>query len=152
MTGRVMEATEKDPILERLEEEIAWYDANSRRNQKAFRSTKITVIIAAALIPFLSATQLPHLHWVVGGLGVLITVLEGLLQLNQSQQNWITYRSTCEALKHEKYIFLGQASPYSEVANPRACLAERVESLVSQEHAKWSSSRQQVKSTDQDKA
>jgi hypothetical protein len=46
---------------------------------------------------------------VTAGLGVLITVLEGLLHLNQYQQNWINYRSTCEALKHEKYIYLGKA-------------------------------------------
>jgi hypothetical protein len=34
---------------------------------------------------------------VTGGLGVVITVLEGMLHLNQYQQNWINYRSTCEA-------------------------------------------------------
>ena len=78
-----------------------------------------------------------------GGLGVLITVLEGTLHLNQYQQNWTAYRSTCESLKHEKYVFLAKASPYAGVADPRALLAERVESLVSQEHAKWASSQQE---------
>jgi len=81
--------------------------------------------------------------WATGGLGVLITVLEGMLHLNQYQQNWVTYRATCESLRHEKYLFLGQAPPYADSPNPRALLAERVESLVSQEHAKWTSSQQQ---------
>ncbi len=80
---------------------------------------------------------------VTAGLGVLITVLEGILHLNQYQQNWITYRSTCESLKHEKYTFLGKASPYANVPDPHALLAERIESLVSQEHAKWASVQQQ---------
>jgi hypothetical protein len=70
-------------------------------------------------------------------------VLEGLLHLNQYQQNWIAYRSTCEELKHEKYVYLAQAPPYASVDKPHALLAERVESLVSQEHAKWASVQQQ---------
>ena len=76
-------------------------------------------------------------------LGVLITILEGALHLNQYQENWIAYRSTCESLKHEKYVYIAKASPYAGVADARALLAERVESLVSQEHAKWASSQQE---------
>ncbi|MGH6936240.1 MAG: DUF4231 domain-containing protein, partial [Methylocella sp.] len=79
---------------------------------------------------------------VVGGLGVLIAVIEGLQQLYQYQANWIAYRSTCEALRHEKFLFLGAAGPYAAAADPHALLAERIDSLVSQEHAKWASSQQ----------
>lgn len=70
-------------------------------------------------------------------------MLEGLLHLNQHQQNWITYRSTCEALRHEKYLYLGHGGPYAKAQDAHALLAERVESLVSQEHAKWASAGQQ---------
>jgi hypothetical protein len=80
---------------------------------------------------------------VTAGLGVLITILEGILHLNQYQQLWDTYRSTCEALKHEKFTYLGHAGPYAGAADPRALLAERIESLVSQEHAQWNSFQQQ---------
>ena len=130
-----------DPIAERLEDQIAWYDRKSLQNQKRFKLIKFVVIVSAALIPFLAAfadaSKGRWFPWVTGGLGVLITVLEGILQLNQSQQTWVSYRSTCEALKHEKYVYLGKASPYAQAADPHALLAERVESLVSQENAKW---------------
>jgi hypothetical protein len=79
---------------------------------------------------------------IVGGLGVLIAVLEGLQQLNQYHANWITYRTTSELLKHEKYLFLAKAGPYAAAADPRVLLAERIESLVSQEHAKWASGQE----------
>ena len=69
-------------------------------------------------------------------------VLEGLQQLQQYQQNWTTYRSTCERLKHEKYLFLARAGSYRTAKRPDALLAERVEGLVSQEHAKWVSARE----------
>jgi hypothetical protein len=134
---------EPDPIMERLEDQLTWYDGKSMTNQRVYKRVKITEILAAAIIPFLTGLGLPHTGIVTGSLGVLITLLEGLLHLNQYQQNWINYRSTCEALKHEKYTYLGKAAPYANVPDPHALLAERIESLVSQEHAKWASTQQQ---------
>jgi len=136
--------TDADPIVNRLEDQIDWYDRKSSSNQKIYKRIKVMEIVAAAVIPFLPALPIVHIDWVAGGLGVLITVLEGLLHLNQYQQNWIAYRSTCESLKHEKYVYIAKASPYNGVADARALLAERVESLVSQEHAKWASAQQET--------
>lgn len=132
-----------DPIMQRLEDQIGWYDRKSTANQRTYKRIKVIEILSAAVIPFLAAFNFPHVAWATGGLGVLITVLEGLLHLNQYQQNWIAYRSTCESLKHEKYVYLGKASPYASAPDPHALLAERIESLVSQEHAKWASVQQQ---------
>jgi Protein of unknown function (DUF4231) len=132
-----------DPTTDRLEDQIAWYDRRSRSNMRWYKRIKITEIFSAAIIPLLAASHLSYAAVATGVLGVLITVLEGLLQLNQFHENWIRYRSTCECLKHEKYIFLANAAPYSNVENPRTLLAERVESLVSQEQAKWASVQQQ---------
>lgn len=132
-----------DPIIERLEDQIAWYDRKSIADQQTYKRIKIIEISAAAIIPFLAALKRAEIAMVTGGLGVLVTVLEGMLHLNQYQQNWISYRSTCEALKHEKYTYLGKASPYANVPDPHALLAERIESLISQEHAKWTSVQQQ---------
>jgi hypothetical protein len=69
--------------------------------------------------------------------------VEAVQQLNQYQTNWILYRSTCEALKHEKYLYLSTAGPYSTASDRKVLLAERVEGLVSQEHAKWTSNREE---------
>jgi hypothetical protein len=143
MSTEATHGPEIDPIMERLEDQIGWYDRKSITNEQYFKRIKILEIAAAATIPVLSAFTFSRMMWVTGGLGVLITVLEGMLHLNQYQQNWIAYRSTCESLKHEKYVYLGKASPYAGVADPHALLAERIESLVSQEHAKWASVQQQ---------
>jgi len=75
-------------------------------------------------------------------LGAAIAIIEGIQQVNQYQSNWISYRSTCEALRHEKYLYLGKAGPYAGAADAHALLAERVESLVSQGHAKWASTQE----------
>jgi len=96
------------------------------------------------LIPFLSGTEGFKPPWLVGALGVVIAVAEGIQQLNQHHVNWTSYRSTCEALKYEKYLYLAKAAPYAGAIDPHALLAERVESLMSQETAKWATLQERL--------
>lgn len=143
-----------DPNIARIEEQINWYDKKSSIYQKKYKRIKLIEIVAAALIPFLAALHLSdpnvlfpltrvRLVAVVGTftalLGVLITILEGVLQLQQYQQNWVTYRATCEALKHEKFTYLAGAGIYGTAANPHTLLTERAETIGSQENTKWAS-------------
>jgi hypothetical protein len=130
------------PAWERLESQIAWYDRKSSQNQRWFKRLKVMQIVTAAAIPVAAGASAPA--WLVGGAGALIVVLEGLQQLQQYQQNWTTYRSTCERLKHEKYLYLAGAGPYATAPRRDAMLAERVEGLVSQEHAAWVSQQQEA--------
>lgn len=128
--------------MERLEQQIEWYDKRSMSNQRAFKWLKIAEIVAGALVPLSAGLALGPL--VTGGLGVLIVVFEGLQQVNQYHHNWIIYRSTCESLKHEKYLYLAKAGPYAGATDRYALLAERIESLISQEHAKWIAGREKA--------
>jgi uncharacterized protein DUF4231 len=128
-----------DPTWDRLEDQISWYDRKSGDNQRRYKWLKLLEIAVAAALPVVAAVHSPV--WVTGGLAAVIVVLEGAQQLYQFHQNWITYRSTAEALKHERYLYLAQAGPYTG-EDRRAQLAERLEGLVSQEHAKWTASRQ----------
>ncbi|HEX6456656.1 MAG TPA: DUF4231 domain-containing protein [Solirubrobacterales bacterium] len=130
------------PARERLEDQMDWYDRKSQYNQHWFKRLKICQIVTAAAIPFAASVSAPV--WVAGGGGALIVVLEGLQQLQQYQQNWTTYRATCERLKHERYLYLARAGPYSAAERPDALLAERVEGLVSREHAAWSAHREEA--------
>ena len=138
-----------NPTLKRLDDQIEWYDGKSITNQRWFKWLKVIQIVAAAIIPFMAGFKhivLPiDTAIVIGGLGVLIVILEGLQSLNQYQHNWITYRSTCEELKHEKYLWEAKAGPYLDLQNPDPLLAERVESLISREHAKWVSAREKAR-------
>ena len=132
-----------DPIMKRLEDQIAWYSGKSRAAQHTYKRLKVVEIIAAAMIPFIAGLNFRYVAMVAGGLGVLVTVIEGLIHLNQYQQNWTSYRSTSEGLKHEKFMYLGKAGPYSTATDPHALLAERVETQVSQESTQWAASQQQ---------
>ena len=130
-----------NPTLKRLEDQIDWYDKKSSYNQRRFKILKISQIIAGALIPFASSVGAPAA--VAGGLGVLIVIFEGLQSLSQHQQSWISYRSTCQKLTQEKYLWLAKAGPYESAPSPDAVLAERIEALMSSEITSWSTTTRQ---------
>lgn len=140
-TNAPAEAPASSPSWQRLEEQIKWYSGGARRNKRWYMRIKVVQIVSAAAIPVLSATSLPT--WVAGGLGASIVVLESIQQLFQFHSNWTHYRSTSEALKHEKFLYLAQAGSYANAPNPEALLAERIEGRVSQEHASWASEQNQ---------
>src|SRR5215471_1860821 len=100
-------------VMERLDHQILWYDRASIRNRKMFRRITAFEILAALTITVSAALNLPHFREVTIVLGALFTAAQALLHLNQYQQNWLIYRSTCEFLKHEKYTYLAGAGPYA---------------------------------------
>jgi len=126
---------EPDSGYPRLEQQIAWYDKKSMSAQRMYKRTKIVEIICAVFIPFLANID-ANITALLGG---VIIILESLQQLNQWSQNWNTYRSTCEALRHEKYTYLGRSGVYETKPDDevKRILTQRVESLISTEHAKW---------------
>jgi hypothetical protein len=123
--------------LARLDDQIAWYSHKSALNQRRYKVLKVLTIASAAVIPVVTTAGIPKGSSIAAGLGVLIAMVEGIQQLNQYNVNWTSYRSTSEALKHEKYLYLAKAGPYRSVENASVSLAERIEALVSQEGSKW---------------
>lgn len=130
-----------DVPWDRLESQIGWYDRKSGQAQHLYKRIKVAELVVAASVPPLAGLRAPVA--VVSILASVVVILEGLQHLFQWNEHWIAYRSTCEALKHDRYLYLARAGPYAVSPDPRALLAERVEGLVSQEHAKWASSTQQ---------
>ena len=133
----------------RLEKQIEWYGGKSSKAKKRFQQMKTATLAISVSIPVISGVLVfvplgSNGNIFIGLLGAVIALLEGVQQLNQYHQNWISYRSTAEALKHEKFLYIGRAGPYATAKNPESLLTETVESLVSQEHAKWSSVQQQT--------
>ncbi len=122
-------------------DQLAWYDGKSSAARRAFLRLKVIELVIAASVPVVAAARGPAL--LTATLGAVVVVLEGVQHLYQWQTNWVLYRSTAEALKHEKYLFLSCAGPYASPDRLRV-LAERVEGLVSQEHAKWTQGREQA--------
>jgi hypothetical protein len=128
-----------DATRARLEDQIQWYDTKAGQNQWRYKWLKVLEIAVAASLPVVAAVHSPV--WVTGGLAAVVVVLEAIQHIFQFQEHWITYRSTAEALKNERYLYLAKAGPYAGEDRDRV-LAERVAVLLSQENAKWASAAQ----------
>ncbi len=138
--------SEPDSGYHRLEQQIQWYDRKSGAAQRYYKWGKYLVIASSAAIPIAALLDYKLTTAFLGG---FVAVCEGVQHINQWQHNWITYRSTCEALRHEKYTFIERADPYSNLApdEARKLLVERVESLISTEHSKWIASQEKAAET-----
>jgi hypothetical protein len=124
-------------LTRRVEDQIDWYDRKSLWNQRWFKRLRAAEIVAAAMIPFLTAIPEPTtMRYVVGGLGVAITIIAGILALYQFQERWAEYRAACESLRMERYLFLTGTEPYAG-ADAFPTLVRRAESLISKETTNW---------------
>ena len=134
------DTTKQDNYLKnRVDDQIDWFNKKSSYNQKMYKRLQLASIIAAALIPFFTGylAQDDLLKYVVGMLGVLVTVFAGMNSLFKYQEIWISYRTTCEALQYEKYLFVTGTKPYNTQGSFNL-LVERVESILSNENSNWS--------------
>jgi len=139
-----------EPLWERLKGQVDWYDRKAKANQRAYKVSKISIIVLAILIPvFAEYGFIPGFEesraFLVGAAAGVIVLLEGLQVLNKWQENWILYRATCEGLRNEQqHLFAEKAGPYANL-RPEAAqrlLAERTGSLVMAEHSKWAHARE----------
>ncbi|MDQ3863144.1 MAG: DUF4231 domain-containing protein [Actinomycetota bacterium] len=127
------------PAWLRLNNQLDWYDRKSGENQKRYKQIKVAQLILAASIPIFALAGATWGKWVTAILGASVAILEGLQQLGQYNNLWVSYRATAEQLKHEKFLFLAKSGAYRDLGDEEALkrLAERIEERVSIEHAKW---------------
>lgn len=125
---------EENYFKDRLEDQIQWYSKKSSLYKKLFYTIRTTEIIIAGLIPAL-------FHWslikgIIPLLSAIVAILAGLIALFKYQENWISYRTTSESLKHEKYLYRMKVSPYDK-EKPFDILVKTVESIISKENTFW---------------
>lgn len=125
-------------LSKRLDPQIIWYDDRSNQCQKYYNRLQAIGIILAALIPLFAGYANVHflIPVIISIFGTVIVITSALSKLGGYYEKWIQYRKTCELLKHEKYLFLTNTTPYG--GKPYQLLVERVESIISAENINWS--------------
>ncbi|MFC1569790.1 DUF4231 domain-containing protein [bacterium] len=131
---------QEDYLRNRLDDQIQWYDKKSISSQKAYKRIRSMEIIFAALIPLLSVISVYEglIKIIIALLGTAIVIFAGINGMNKYQELWIGYRTTTETLKHHKYLFEAQCTPYNK-NDAFVRLVENVEAIISREHSNWSS-------------
>src|SRR5690606_1073077 len=114
-------------LEETLENQIKWYDKKSIEAQRKYKIFKSIEIIAASSIPVLSvfSRNTTNMTRIIAVLGSFITIIESWLAITKYHDNRIEYSSTCQTLKHEKYMYLTSTACYNS-KEPYELLVDRV--------------------------
>ncbi len=142
--------TSEDYLSKRVEDQIHWYDEKATKAQKEYKKYQRIELVAATSIPLLSGFAVGNIQVaiIIGLLGAVVAVVEGLTKLDRSHEKWIEYRATCELLRNEKYLYITGSGPYmnSDETNFHV-FVETIERMVSSENNKWKQVNSQKQET-----
>lgn len=130
-----------DYLLNRIDDQINWYDKNSARSKRKATIVKIIVMGLSAFIPVLTNLGLENTlaKVFISVIAAFITFTEGFSSFKKYNENWIEYRRVCETIKHEKFMFIYKSGIYQNEDSDFNYFVERAESIISQENLNWAS-------------
>lgn len=138
--------TSEEYISSRLENQIRWYSEKSGSAQALYKRWKVFECVLAASIPVISLIfwNASCTRYVVAAIGAVLSVLSSVHGLYKWHEHWIVYRSTAEALKREKFLYLAKAGPYA-APDADALLVSRCEQILSHENMSWAVMHEETK-------
>ena len=131
-----------DPVVSYADDQIRWYDANSRRSMALHFRLRAAQLISAALVP---VTQIPPTGtgWrlAAGALGGLVAVFQGFDTMHHYGDHYVTWRATCQKMLRERQLFSAGAGPYgpppSGAGKDIKTLATRLDAIEGNEQQQW---------------
>lgn len=131
--------THEEYFAQRLLPQIKWYSHKAAINKRWHQYLRISVIVLSALIPLFAGMDFPspYKNILLGTLGAMVVITEGIAEFLKFREKWSQYRSTAELLKQEKMLFLTSSGNYAETSNAFRLLVARVEALINAENAEW---------------
>lgn len=121
----------------RYRKETDWYDKKAIWNHRTYQIFQWAAIILSAFTPVLIVVSDGWMRWFAVAIAVLVAISTAALKTFKYQENWISYRTTCEILRKEYYFYEAGIQGYESVGDKEALFIERVESLISRENTLW---------------
>lgn len=130
-------AEREDVLWRELESSFGWYDRQAGRNRLGYQILKVLAVAVGALVTVLAASDAPPVVTALGA--AVVVVAEGVQQVFQFHSNWISYRTTAEALRQHALQYAAEVGPYADRDTRRDVLATSLQTLVSTETTGWAS-------------
>jgi Protein of unknown function (DUF4231) len=138
----------EDYFSGRLEEQIAYYEKAAGRAKQMHVRLQGAIIVLSVMVPVAVSHPQDWSGWqrvlVLAG-SLLLPAMTGLTSFRKYGETWISYRTTAELLKTEKYLFLTGSGRYRDNPNAFHDLVEAVEALLIAEHTKFRASFTEVR-------
>lgn len=134
---------EQNYIINRVINQIEWYDKKATEKQKRYKILTIIAIILTGVVPILSLFTSTKCGF---AFSVIVSICSGtaavfnsIVMLCAYQKLWIQYRSSCEILKSELFRFLTKAGEYKNIPQEERfdLLVSRSETLLCEEFQTW---------------
>jgi hypothetical protein len=112
-----------------VQNEISVLRAYYSRQHRRYRTTRLVVLVSAAAVPVLAAASAVP-RWVLGLLGALATVAEGVQQVFQFRLSSLNALKTANELERELNLYVMGVKEYAgarDVADSR--FVERIEEI-----------------------
>ena len=132
-------SSEQVYISERLDFQIAHFMKKSVQHRRRYKVLKITEIVSGFLIAVFCAfpMQGDRYRLVSVALSSMGLLCEGILNLYNAKEHWISYQKTAQLLEREKYLYQCQTEKYAGKSKSFALFVKTCEELISDEITKW---------------
>ena len=133
-------------IKERVNDQINWYSGKTSRFKKYHNYINIFCLLVTSGTSLTIILQLLYENLsngiliLISILTIIATVLLAVDKLYKFEELRINYRSTCEKLIQEKYVFLTVSGEYFNLAEKdrNNLFVQRCESIMTTEVGNWS--------------
>ena len=122
-------------LAEDYAQALKFYDDRARLSKTIYRVFSIYLIVASAILTLLVALA-PEQEWwrtMTAALSATLVIATGILAHLKSHENWLTYRSSWDALERERRLFETTSGPYCSVPDKSTLFVERVEAVLRKE-------------------
>ena len=138
-------------LKERYQSQLDWCDEKAIRNQRL--CAQLGLIGTSALTPVLLVSHFLEPVWWLAALAlvsaVAILLITGTWEHGNisGEEHWLSYRSTCESLRFEFYIYQVGTKLYRDTPDKDARFVERAEKILSCERGAWREGRKSGSAT-----
>ncbi len=138
-------------LLQRVDNQINWYNSNSKFNRYCYITTKVILTVIAAIIPALTAymDNSTFVKITIGVLSVFTAILANVSGIFNFKDNWAQYRNMCELLLSEKFLYITGAGKYDKEDTKEKLFVDTIESYLQDENKKWAQKLNSVKNSEQ---
>lgn len=132
-----------DFCIKRYKEQMAWYDRKSARYKTLHNVSQVALIILSAITPVLILFQEWDLRSFAIVTSTTVSAIVALVSKFKIYETWIGYRGAAEAMRREYSLYSCRAGNYHDVLDRDQLFIERIEEIVANEHAEWTSLKKQ---------
>jgi hypothetical protein len=142
----------------RINPQIKWLNESSGKYKKGFMRYRVIALALSSLTTILPSymsyrdSKNPHISALAGWIPFVVqlasasaTLSLALLSLNRSQENWVRYRSSAEALEREKLLFLTHTTEVYATDQAFENFVLQAEAIMQEERSEWTRQIQEPK-------